>query len=78
MSLQYGGGCQVQWSVPSTMEGYLAVRWRAIMKYSGGCKYGGAELQKVVDLPPNLKFILSTFLILTQNIITGKQCDGVL
>ena len=36
------------------------------------------ELQKVVDLPPNLKFMLSTFLILTQYIITGKQHDGVL
>ena len=56
MSLQYGGGCQVQWRVPSTVEGYLAVqwggaimkysggcavRWRVIMQYSGGCKYGG-------------------------------------
>ena len=37
-----------------------------------------AELQKVVDFPPNLKFMLSTFLILTQYIITGKQHDGVL
>ena len=37
-----------------------------------------SELQKVVDLPPNLKFMLSTFLILTQYIITGEQLDGVL
>ena len=37
MSSQYGGGCQVQWRVPSTVEGYLAVQWGAIMKYSGGC-----------------------------------------
>ena len=36
------------------------------------------ELQKVVDLPPNLKFMLSTFLILTQYEITGKQLNGVL
>ena len=27
MPLQYGGGCQVQWRVPSTVEGYLAVQW---------------------------------------------------
>ena len=27
MSSQYGGRCQVQKRVPSTMEGYLAVRW---------------------------------------------------
>ena len=39
---------------------------------------GYAELQKVVDLPPNLKFMLSTFLILTRYIITGKQLNGVL
>ena len=37
MSSQHGGGCQVQWRVPSTVEGYLAVQWGAIMKYSGGC-----------------------------------------
>ena len=37
-----------------------------------------AEMQIVVDLPPNLKFMLSTFLILTRYIITGKQLDGVL
>ena len=29
-----------------------------------------AELQKLVDLPPNLKFMVSTFLILTQYKIT--------
>ena len=34
--------------------------------------------EKVVDLPPNLKFVLSTLLILTQYTITGKQLDGVL
>ena len=37
-----------------------------------------SELQKLVDLPPNLKFMLSTFLILTQFVITGKQLAGVL
>ena len=37
-----------------------------------------AELQKVADLPSNLKFMLSTILIFTQYAITGKQLDGVL
>ena len=31
------------------------------------CRKFEAELQKVVDLPPNLKFMLSTFLISTQH-----------
>ena len=34
MSLLYSGGCQVQWRLPSTVEGYLAVQWRAIMNNS--------------------------------------------
>ena len=36
-----------------------------------------AELQNVVDLPPNLKFMVSPLLILTQYKITEKQLDGV-
>ena len=46
---QYGGWCQVQWRVPSTVEGYLAVQWGAIMKYSGGSKYGGGLSCSTVD-----------------------------
>ena len=38
----------------------------------------GPELQKVVDLPPNLKFMLSTFLMSTQYTIPGKQLHCVL
>ena len=38
-----------------------------------------ADIQKVVDLPPNLKFIVSPFLILTQCKISEKtagQCSA--
>ena len=46
MSSQYGGGYQVQWRMPSTVEGYLAVQWGAIMKYSGG---GGVRWRAIIS-----------------------------
>ena len=43
--MQYSGGCGVRWRAiistvegASTVEGYHAVQWRAIIQYGGGCE----------------------------------------
>ena len=62
MSSQYSGGCQVQWRVPSTVEGYHEVLWGAIMKYSGGCSVQWRAIISTVEGYPKYSGGLSYFM----------------
>ena len=58
MSVQYSGGCSVQWRLFSTVEGLASVLWGVSISTVEVAKYGGG-LTTVQALTPALTFLIN-------------------